>query len=415
MKKLLAVAVAGALLGSVPAHAAVTDAEFAELKAQMAAMAQRLNALEAENNQLREQTTKTDSKLEAAQSDLAVVKQQSEASSWADNIKLKGDFRYRYDDIDEEDEDGRSRDRVRARMAVIAKGPSDTEIGLGLASGNTDPVSTNQTLGSGASTKEINLDLAYATWRPLETASVTAGKYAVPFWLPQGSSLLFDSDLRPEGFAGGYADDLFFANAAYMYIESDDGAADGSEGTYGVQAGMKYAFTDETNLSAAIAYYDLGVEGRVGTYRPNEFYGNSTVINDQGNEVYEYDFALYNAGVQLNTSLFEMPLSLFGDYVYNDDASDFDTGYIAGFSTGMGNVSFLYWYQNLEANAVLGAWTDSDFAGGGTDGEGSKFVLGYALTKAWSLSATYFDTTSGMDLGSDADYKRWQLDTTWKY
>jgi hypothetical protein len=128
---------------------------------------------------------------------------------------------------------------------------------------------------------------------------------------------------------------------------------------------MKFAFTDETNLSAAIAYYDLGVEGRVGTYRPNEFYGNSSVINDQGDEVYEYDFALYNAGVQLNTSLFDMPLSLFGDYVYNDDASDFDTGYIAGFSTGMGNVSFLYWYQKLEANAVLGAWTDSDFAGGG--------------------------------------------------
>lgn len=415
MKKLLAVAVAGVVLGSLPAYAAVTDAEFAELKAQMAAMAQRLNTLEAENNQLREQTTKTDSQLETTRSDLAVVKQQSEASSWADNIKLKGDFRYRYEDIDEEDKDGRARDRVRARMAVIAKGPADTELGLGLASGNLDPVSTNQTLGQGASTKEINLDLAYATWRPLETTSVTAGKYAVPFWLPQGSSLLFDSDLRPEGFAAGYAEGMFFANAAYMYIESDDGAPDGNQGTYGIQGGMKFDFTDKTNLTAAIAYYGLPVEGRVGTYRPNEFYGNSTVINDQGEEVYEYDFALYNAGAQLNTSLFEMPLSLFGDYVYNDDASDFDTGYIAGFSTGMGNVSFLYWYQKLEANAVLGAWTDSDFAGGGTDGEGSKFVLSYALTKVWSLSATYFDTTRGMDLGPDAGYQRWQLDTSWKY
>jgi len=415
MKKLLAVAVAGALLGSLPAHAAVTDAEFAELKAQMAAMAQRLNTLEAENNQLREQTTKTDSQLETAQSDLAVVKQQSEASAWADNIKLKGDFRYRYEDIDQEGRDDRARDRVRARMAVIAKGPANTELGLGLASGSDDPVSTNQTLGDGASTKEINLDLAYATWRPIETASVTAGKYANPFWLPQGSSLMFDSDLRPEGFAAGYAEGMFFANAAYMYIESDDAAPDGSEGTYGIQGGMKFDFTDKTNLTAGIAYYDFGVEGRVGTYEPDNFFGNSTVINDQGVEVYENDFTLYSAGAQLNTSLFDLPLSLFGDYVYNDDARDFDTGYIAGFSTGMGNISFLYQYQELEANAVLGAWTDSDFAGGGTDGEGSKFVLGYALTKAWSLSATYFDTTRGVDLGSDADYQRLQLDTVWKY
>ena len=415
MKKLLAVAVAGALLGSLPAHAAVTDAEFAELKAQMAAMAQRLNTLEAENNQLREQTTKTDSQLATAQSDLAVVKQQSEASSWADNIKLKGDFRYRYEDIDQEDRDGRSRDRVRARMAVIAKGPADTELGLGLASGSSDPISTNQTLGDGASTKEINLDLAYATWRPIETASLTAGKYANPFWLPQGSSLIFDGDLRPEGFAAGYAEGMFFANAAYMYIESDDAAPDGNLGTYGIQGGMKFNFTDKTSLTADVAYYDFGVEGRVGTYEPDNFFGNSTVINDQGVEVYQDNFTLYNAGVQLSTSLFDMPLSLFGDYVYNDDASDFDTGYIAGFSTGMGNVSFLYQYQKLEANAVLGAWTDSDFAGGGTDGEGSKFVLGYALTKVWSLSATYFDTTRGMDLGPDADYQRWQLDTSWKY
>ncbi len=145
------------------------------------------------------------------------------------------------------------------------------------------------------------------------------------------------------------------------------------------------------------------------------FFGNGTVINDQGTEVYANDFKMVNAGVELNTALFDMPLAIFGDYVYNDDADEYDTGYIAGFSTKINNLSFLYQYQKLEANAVLGAWTDSDFAGGGTDGEGSKFVLGYSLTKQWSLSATYFDNTRGMDLGNDVSYKRLQLDTSWKY
>ena len=415
MKKLLAVAVTGAVLGSVPAYASVSDAEFAELKAQMAAMAQRLNGLEEENNKLREQTMKTDSQLATAQSDIAVVKKQADSSSWADNIKIKGDMRYRHETIDEEYKDDRKRDRVRTRMAVIAQGPGNTEIGLGLASGLTDPVSSNQTLGNGATTKDIRLDLAYATWHATEAASVTAGKYVNPFWLSGGSSLIFDGDLRPEGFTASYNSGMFFANTAYMYIESDDASVDGTQGVYGLQGGAKFSFTNTTDLTAALAYYDAGLRGNVGVYIPTAFFGNATVINADGTEVYANDFKMVNAGIQLNTALFDLPLSLFGDYVYNDDASDYDTGYIAGFSTKINNLSFLYQYQKLEANAVLGAWTDSDFAGGGTDGEGSKFVLGYALTKQWALSATYFDNTRGMDLGPDASYKRWQLDTSWKY
>ena len=73
MKNLLTVAVTGALLGSVSVSAAVSDAEFAELKAQFASMAERLSTLEAENNQLREQGTASVSQLEGAREELVTV------------------------------------------------------------------------------------------------------------------------------------------------------------------------------------------------------------------------------------------------------------------------------------------------------------------------------------------------------
>ena len=63
----------------------------------------------------------------------------------------------------------------------------------------------------------------------------------------------------------------------------------------------------------------------------------------------------------------------------------------------------------------MGLITDSDFAGGGTDGEGHKFSAKYALDDKWYIGATYFDTVRGVDLGNDADYQRLMIDTGMKY
>jgi predicted nuclease with TOPRIM domain len=53
MRKVMSVAVASTLFGSVGASAHVED-EWREFKAQYAALAERMNALEAENQKLRE-------------------------------------------------------------------------------------------------------------------------------------------------------------------------------------------------------------------------------------------------------------------------------------------------------------------------------------------------------------------------
>jgi hypothetical protein len=416
MKKILAVAVSSVLLGSAGASAAVSDADLLELKAQMAAMAQRLSTLEAENNQLRELSNTTVTELEVTKEDLASVKQKESKVSWAETVKWKGDFRYRYEDIQQDNKDDRDRNRIRARAHLVAKPSTTTEVGLGLATGGDDPVSTNQTLGGGGSTKDIKLDLAYFTWTGLENTALTAGKFKNPFYTEQKSGLIWDGDFRPEGAALQWAGDMFFANASYSYIDSDSNS-DYDEAYWGAQVGAKFALFDNIKLTAAAGYLDIPTKGLAAIY-DGDFFGNSSIIKN-GEEVYEYDYNLYHGSLGLSFELFDMPMSVYGDFVQNDDADDYDTGYIAGIKLGSakkkGSWQVAYQYEQLEANAVLGLTTDSDFMGGGTDGEGSKLGAKYMLDDKWYIGATYFDGDTGVDLGGDDSYQRLQVDTGFKY
>ena len=123
MKEVLAAAVTGTVLasGSVAAH--VPEAEWAAFKRDYAALVARVNALEAENQQLRElgNAGVTVEDLAATRSDVELLKKQNAASGWAETIRWKGDFRYRYEEIDQEGRDERTRHRIRARAAMIAQ------------------------------------------------------------------------------------------------------------------------------------------------------------------------------------------------------------------------------------------------------------------------------------------------------
>ena len=71
-----------------------------------------------------------------------------------------------------------------------------------------------------------------------------------------------------------------------------------------------------------------------------------------------------------------------------------------------------YEYRDIEKDAVVGVFSDSDFVGGGTDGKGHKFSVGYAVAKNATLSGTYFMTEKDVDGDGnrDDDYDRLQLD-----
>ena len=111
------------------------------------------------------------------------------------------------------------------------------------------------------------------------------------------------------------------------------------------------------------------------------------------------DYNLINASLDFGFNVFDMPLSLYGDYVENDDADDLETGYLAGIKLGKakkkGSWQVQYQYEDLEADATLGWLPILTSAGGGTDGKGSKFSAKYAIDNKWYVGATYFDNTRG--------------------
>jgi len=415
MKKVISAAVAGVVLGSAGVSAHVPEAEWAAFKKEYAALVERVNALSAENEQLKTATAGmalvTVEDLEVTNAEIATLKKENEATGWAETVKWQGDFRYRYEDIDDGGSD-RERHRVRARAALIAQAAENVEVGLGLATGGDDPVSTNQTLGGGGSTKDIKLDLAYFKWKP-NNFWLSGGKVKNPYYKPAKSALVWDDDFRPEGIFAGWDGDLFFVNSSYIHINSD--SKDGlDEAIWGAQLGTKLGL-----FTVAAGYLDIPTAGLPAIY-DDDFFGNASEIKG-GEEVYKYDYELVTIGADASFNLGSLPLGVYADFVQNQDADDNDQGYIVGAKLGsakkQGTWQVQYQWQSLEADATLALLTDSDFMGGGTDGEGHKISAAYALIDKWTLGFTYFDGDKCFDdIKCDSrGYDRLMIDTKFKY
>ena len=393
---------------NLPASATVTDAEFSQLRADLLGLLERVETLEAENRELKASSEK-------------VMRQTAEKSSWSDSITLKGDLRYRYENIDAERSDTRERNRIRARAVLIANPADDWEVGIGIASGDDDPVSTNQTLGGSASTKDVRLDLAYFKWHAKPGLNVIGGKMKNVYHRAGDHSLLWDGDLNPEGLAITFERDKLFFNTGFNFMESDT-KSNSSDIVYGAQGGF-HGTTGFGHLVAGISYFDLGIKGRESFFGDaDDFFGNTFRCTDPtaltGCE-YLNDFEEVEIFAQLATSVGDMPLSIFADYVKNNAADDLDTGWAAGFTLGSANThnawELGYVYQDLEADAVFGLTTDSDFGGGGTDASGHIFKGSWAFSSKWKVAFTYFLNERNMDVGVEEDYDRIQIDTAFKF
>ncbi|MBV1931943.1 MAG: putative porin [Porticoccaceae bacterium] len=398
---------ASSLLFSTGSLAAVSDATVEKLMRQVEILNQRVKELEAADESIRSETVA----LKEASSSVTRI---SDKLAWAEKVKVKGDFRYRYENIDDENKPkDRNRSRVRARIEAQAQVNDTWKVGLGLASGSDDPVSTNQTLGGGGSSKGINLDMAYFDWSGIENTHVIGGKFKNPFYKPAKNGLIWDGDYRPEGLAFKYDNGQFFANAAFMYLESDDKAGSkDAESFWGTQLGFNAALSDNVEFIGGVSYYDIPVMGSTPFFDSSDSFGNTLALDG----TYQNNYEELELFAELKTKVADLPFSVFVDWVENQDADDNETGLSAGLKLGKaknpGTWQMAYIYQDLEADAVLGLTTDSDFGGGGTDSKGHIFKGGYAINKNTSFAVTYFINENG---DAETDYDRLQVDLKFKY
>ena len=390
------------------AHASSSEVEelraiVLQLSGQVTDLQQRLQTLEHEDAK---QTT-----------EIASYQAHSQQSGWAEKLAFKGDFRYRYDRYDDQrDSQSRSRDRIRARAQITATLDERTLVGLGIASGDDDPISTNQTLGSATSTKDLRLDLAWFQWQAMDDLRWLGGKFKNPVHRVGDHFLVWDSDMRPEGMNLVYKTDKLHATVGYNHLESDNEEGRQDDVSFGVfQADYDWRLGEETSLLLGGGYYDIPTAGEM-LVELGDSARNS--VNDEGEYIYNYEEI--EAFAELHTNIADMPLTLFVDYVHNLDADEQDTAYALGLRLGSidkkGSWKLAYTWQETDADALLGILTDSDFADGGTDSRGHVFSGSYALTDVMNLSMTYFSTEYGkFTLGEYDDFDRIFIDLSFKY
>lgn len=343
---------------------------------------------------------------------------QADAADWTEKVKVKGDLRYRHEYTDQEGALERHRQRVRARIGIEANLDDGVKLAFRLASGSSDPVSTNQTLDGAFSTKGIGLDLAYFEWKP-ETAkglSVNGGKIKNPFFKPGKAEMIWDGDLNPEGMALKFESKegktQFFATVGGFWIDESSSGADA--GLRAAQAGLIFNLNDgQTTVTVGGSLFDYSnLAGYPTVFDAADSFGNSVDSLD----LYVYDYNLMEVFAEVSIKAGETPLSFFGDFVSNSDPDSANTGWLVGANIGTakktGTWEGRYYYRKVEMDAVLGVFTDSDFRGGGTNGEGHEFGLSVMAAKKVKLGASLF--INKRDLIAKTDFNRVQFDANFK-
>jgi hypothetical protein len=332
----------------------------------------------------------------------------------------------------------RSRERYRIRIGAKVKVNEQVEGEVKIATGNeSDPVSTNDTLGDTLNKEAATFDLGYIRVKPLATNTLwtgdlafTLGRMTNPFL---SSDLVWDKDVNPEGAAVNLALPMgprlkgLFAAGAFPFQEVELSHED--KWLYGGQIGVEYAPRTTITAQLAAAMYDFShVAGEMNAPGLNLNDFTAPHFSQKGNTIFDInpltgagnykaalamDYREVNLFGQLDLGLFDpIHVILMADYVKNVgfDADDIQTrtgarveenttGYQYGLAVGYPTVQQLWewkaslFYKYLEADAVLDAFSDSDFHGGGTNVKG--WILGGDLgiySNVW-LSARWFSTT----------------------
>jgi len=346
--------------------------------------------------------------------------------------------------------ENRDRFRLRARLGLNAKVTQAISAGFRLATGTlTDPVSTNQTLGQTGNKYSFVLDRAFVRAHSdeiLPWLTVSAGRIPNPWF---STALVWDDDLNFEGAAlriDPYAQSIntwrpFATLGAFplQEIEQSGSVNAKSKWLLGSQVGVEWIRDNNTRAKLGLAYYNYrNISGIRNGFDQTSFNKTAPDFRQKGNTLFNIassanpantlyalaaDYRVVNLTGAVDLNLFNpVHVMLSGDYVKNVgysraktlartgvDAQPDTTGYLAQLAVGMPTMllkddwQISIAYRRLGADAVLDAFSDSDFHLGGTNNKG--FILGaqYSLGKNAWLSARWSSSNEirGLPLSID--------------
>lgn len=378
----------------------------------------------------------------------------SDTVSYADynRINSKGKFDVSDPDFFLNTQKNRERMRLRARLGFKTKISETASSEIRFATGNTGtPVSTNQTLGDDFNKYSITVDRASFVWKDVDLdgypwLDVMVGRFKNPFLT---TDLIWDSDINPDGLAATWrynlsgGDDLFsmdqrdktlYATAGLFPLDEFELSGQ-DRWLLGSQIGTEFILIDQTTMNFGLAVYNfINMPGERNTLgddaldftAPNYLGRGNTLFNITNSTdplarkyAYAADYQLLNLTARFDiTSFAPERLILDLDFVKNlgfdkdevaarvvsgGDAADLIKDATAGYQAQVlygwpdithyrdWNIGFAYKY--LEADAVVAAYTDSDFHGGGTDAQGWILSGAYGIEENTSINLKYLSAT----------------------
>jgi len=365
-----------------------------------------------------------------AQSDINTTHEQNaemihEASalqrSIFDRVHMKGDLRLRYESIQRDDKDDKYRNRYRLRLGSKIDFLDNLQFKVGMRSGFANPTSGNQTFHDDRPLKDyflqsLRFNVLGLTYKDGHSI-YNVGRQAYMMYRPIKSQLIWDNDVSMNGVNYQYADDtkIITLGVNQPTLEEASVAKENVNlfvAQYVHKTKLKFA---KLNVGTGIYYYD-GLKGNTTLFGKSK--GNS-VVNDR----YVNDYHIIEGFAELQfPDVYGLPLKIAVGVVYNVAADDNNFGYDLGIQLGkakhVGDWQVKYSYTDLQEDASLGAYSDSDNFGGGTGAKGhairAKYKMGSNLYMAGNF---FFDTlyASKSHLDVEEDYDRVQLDVIVKF
>jgi hypothetical protein len=349
----------------------------------------------------------------------------------------------------------RDRMRVRARLGANIKINDWLSSGIRMTTGsNVDPVSPNQTMESVDSKFSFALDRVFLKAKLGRRLTATGGRMENPFF---GTDMVWDPDLAFDGAFAKYTPELSDTVSAFVTggafpideIQSSDTNKAKSKWLVGGQAGIQWKTTQFSSKFAVGLYNFENTEGILNPLGDSTMYKDTApAFRQKGNRTFSINkdngtfcgasgnlsgpcglvskFQQLNLTGQIDLATFDpVHIILTGDYVKNIgfDANDFSkkTGQALGsfgnenqgaqakLSVGTAKVvNANDWevfgaYKYLQADAVLDAFTDSDFHLGGTNAKGWIVGASYGIDKNAWLTGRWISTDqiTGLPLGID--------------
>ncbi len=334
-----------------------------------------------------------------------------------------------------------------------------------------DPTSTNQTMGNPGlfSFNTIAIEKAYAKYNPkylkdlalgpvtIKGAELGGGKFENPF-LKYSSPMVWDADVTPEGIYEkidmnlwqNEGNEVNWFGTAMQSPVKEAAAGEQDANLLGFQTGFNVVgytpmMERPVEFNSAVAFYDWQ------NYASDQNFtfdagttslarGNTTCLGgtsggaagdciglEAGNpQVFDF----YN---EIKFTPANVPLKFFSDVASNVNngsvsgtAAMKDTAWGLGMGVGelknRGSWNVNYGFYSIPSNAVVGAFTDSDFGQGHANNVGGVLKAGYQLTDNMQVNFAWFNVrpyaqdlpTNGSVIG-DHTTNRFQTDLVWKF